>query len=153
MGIRSLLSTLPAHASGRPLDGLALPESIIAIVLQWVNPEDDHQEFLFLNDQGDPAKLHPILMATDNVVEHAVEQIKSILEQREILYENLHLAPLVMTLRPIINLTFHLVIVTVSQDEFISAKVQNFSSVPAGVLLTHRKSNFFFEMVARYLEK
>lgn len=148
MSISSLLSTLILNASARALVGLSRPVSIITIVLQRVIPDGGHV-FLFQNDEDDLAKLHPLLLATDDVTEHAAKQIREVLERRDIDFDHLYLVPEEMSLRPIMNLTLHLAIATVSQEEFIRAKVNNFRSIPVGQVHMHRETNVFFEFVAR----
>ncbi len=118
--------------------------SLLGVVIQHGH------DYAFLNDGATISSAAPIILNTDDVTEHVIYQIEHILEQRDIIPEHIYLVPHEISFRPLVDLSLHLAIVTVSEEEFIRVKVADFTSVSAAQVSMHREGNVFFDLLSRH---
>lgn len=134
----------PAPKAAPPKSPLGKHTGLLVVVLQC---ED---EFALAKDENN--NISPLLIPTDNIAEHSLNSIDAVLRKEDIEPEHVYLVPHEINLQPLIPLTLHLVIVTVSEAEFIRAKVNGFNApLSSSRILLERDSNIFLDLLARHL--
>lgn len=138
------LTTLLSSLRGRKTPQLNT-KSLLGVVLQC-----DHNYAFLQDDTGGIATSSPIILNTDDVSEHVLYQIEHILQQRDIQHDHIFLVPHEISFRPLVDLSLHLAIVTLPQEEFIRASVNGFTAVSASQVSMFKEGNVFFDLLSRH---